>query len=240
MKSEKINFLETLNENHNRFINQLEGTEKVHDKIHSLISELTFYESFIPSFFSKYDGGEGDGIRLIYETMRNEMPRTMFETVDLDFALSKYMEYMEGMEEYITKIAIKNGTGLATESVSEILDNIKFVKERDSQYIDSIFGGKNNEKKEEPYSEAVKELEFLIDFIPKLSEFKEKCSSIQQVFESSNPENGINSSILTLYLESVSNFCHNNIREIISTYYDILESVSTKSSPKKKDEFVLF
>lgn len=240
MKTDKNNFLEIVENQHSHFVTMLENADGINNKIHEFMGELSFYESFIPSFFSKYDGGEGDGIKLIYEKMREDTPKTVFETVDLNVASSKYFEYMEGMEEYITKIVIKNGEGALTESVSDILSNIDYVKERDSQYIESIFGGSNNEKKEEPYSEAVKGIEFLIDFIPKLSEFKENCTSIQKVFESSGVEDNVNSSLLTLYLESISNFCYNNMKEIVSTYYNILESVDSKITKEKTDNFKLF
>lgn len=209
----------------NSFISALESqhetfkTEGVNIK--SLVKNIEFYESYIPDFFSK--NGEAAGIRNMYKAIRESMDcEKSVVCANIDCSANIYREYMEGMINFIFDIS----DATFTESCDELKayeSKFEKAKTKDSLFIESLYGGKLNEKKEMVLSEAVANIEFLIDFIPELQTMKKQCKTL---YESTKRETNeakrtlLDESLVMLY-ESVENYCYSTISNIVDIYTDI-------------------
>lgn len=228
---EKLNsFLEKLNEKHNNLNSNI--------SIDSLVDNMKFYESFIPEFFSK--NGESDGIKSVYSAIKENMVNEK-SIISSDITKSGYIykEYMEGMISFINDIS----NTVMTESVNDLntyKEKFEKAKEKDSLFIDSLYNGKLNEQLEMPLSEAVCNIEYLIDFIPELTIMKNQCVDLNESFndiKESDKKSLINNSLNMLY-ESVDNFCYSTIKNIITTYSNIYDKLFNESSNDKEEEIV--
>ena len=83
-----------------------------------------------------------------------------------------YMEYVDGMMKFIYDI----NNIVVNESTSEELEKFssKFesAKKNDSLFIESLFTGELSKPSDKPLSEAVSNIEFLIEFVPSLNKIK--------------------------------------------------------------------
>jgi hypothetical protein len=81
-------------------------------------------------------------------------------------------------------------------------------------FVKEIFGGKYNEEKQMVMTEAVKNLEFLIDFIPALSDLR-KSGSVLNEFGS---EDSLVKESVGLLCDSVCRYCYESIKTTVQTY----------------------
>ena len=183
----------------------------------TLKSELSAYKDIIPDFFSR--NGESAGIRSMYEKVNDPMYKNKnIDTIDLNIAESVYDDYLNGMYTFIQDL----NTAVITESdVDKYSSKLESAKEKDSIFIESIFGGSLNEKNECTLKEATKDLEILINFIPKIESFYNKSLILS---ESMNNNNDLVNSSIELVCESVSNYAYNVIKNVMTTYYTITEA----------------
>lgn len=228
-------FLEILDSQHEKF-----KTESVN--IDSLINGIDFYESFIPDFFSK--NGEANGIRAMYKGIRESLENEKtINAIDVNKSAEIYNEYMEGMIEFI--LDISNITFVeACDELKIFEEKFEKAKEKDCIFIESLYDGKLNEETEMVLSEAVSNIEFLIDFIPQLKTMKERCINLNESFKNKTENQEIelvNKSLEMLY-ESVNNYCYSTVKNIVTTYYDINDKLFnvTPSSNEEKPMFQLF
>ena len=99
-----------------------------------------------------------------------------------------------------------------TEIGHKYSSKLESAKEKDSIFIESIFGGSLNEKNECTLKEATKDLEILINFIPKIESFYNKSLILS---ESMNNNNDLVNSSIELVCESVSNYAYNVIKNVM-------------------------
>ena len=228
-------FLENLDSQHEKFT-----TGSI--TLESLINDIEFYESFIPEFFSK--NGEAKGIRVMYESIRENIgnEKTIM-CVDVHRSASIYREYMEGMVSFITEIS----NNMMTESAHELNDyaeKLERARTKDSLFIDSLYNGKLNEHIDTVLSEAVMNVEFLIDFIPQLNLMKESCKNLYTTvnYTAENKERTLIDSCMNMLFESVDNYCYSTVKNIVSTYKDIHEKLSETGTVTESEDisFKLF
>ena len=223
-------FLESLKTQHETFKNG-EMT------IESLLDNIACYESFIPEFFSKT--GEADGIREMYTGIRNNLDNEKtIMCIDINNTANIYNEYMEGMSKFITDITAIEITE-ATNELTVFKENFNVAKQNDSIFIESLYDGKlkENEKMEVPLSEAVANIEFLIDFIPQMSMIKESCISLYNSTKE-QPNNDcaelVNDGLKMLF-ESVDKYCYSTISNIVTTYSDIKDKLFNENTEDDTD-----
>ena len=221
-------FLESLLKNHESFVNG--------DKtLNSLIDSISCYESAIPEFFSKT--GEAEGVKAMYAGIRKSLDNEKtISCIDLNNTYNIYNEYVEGMSSFISDIS-ELAAMESTTDLSKVKANFEKAKSSDSIFIESLYDGKlkENEKSEMPLSEAVTNVEFLIDFIPLLSSLKEKCTTLTESVNNTGENECsqlLNDSLVMLF-ESVDNYCYKTISQIVSTYSEINDRLFNESTETK-------
>lgn len=205
-------YLSILEEKHNQIV--LDNS----NPFSALEGCLDYYESFIPEFFSS--NGEAVGIRTMYENIKEDMEVVVGEStihaIDVNKGSYMYDEYLEGMIQFIKEL--KSCDVIQESDQSIYVDKLNTAKKNDSIFIESLFGGKLNSIEEMPVSEAVTNVEFLIDFIPKIKEMKTQCSVLN---ESSTYGNALLNDSMVMLFESVNNYCYSTLKNIVKTYEDI-------------------
>jgi hypothetical protein len=198
--------------------------------VDSLIKNIEFYESYIPEFFSS--NGEAHGIKEMYNGIRQNLgSEKSIICTDVNQSAHIYREYMEGMISFIRDVS----ESVFNESADELaLYEQKFekAKQKDSIFIESLYDGKLNEKTEMVLSEAVANVEFLIDFIPELKTMKECCTALHDSFMNVNHNDKktlLNESLNMLY-ESVDNYCYSTLMNIVNIYTDIRASLFNETA----------
>lgn len=198
---------------------------------------LSFLESTIPAFFSK--NGEADSIHRMYDYL-SDGSDIKLECVDVRTGSQIYTEYMAGMTQFINEI--KGCSSFNEDKMQDIELKMENASANDGIFVDSIFGGATNAKKEITIVEASDNIEYLIDFIPEIKRLKDDVTAITEAVEltpkvSDNHEKLLTESLNMLY-KSVANYCKDNIINIFETYHDIMDKIDNPvvDSPS---EFVL-
>lgn len=199
--------------------------------ITNLISELAYYESIIPVFFSQ--NGEADSIRNMYKNIHESIENgnePIVECVDVNKSYLIYLEYVDGMIKFINEV--KNITDLDGNNVKleEYSDKFNRAKRNDSLFIESLYNGRLSEISGTKVSDAVCNIEFLIDFIPNMKSLKMECISLQDDIESiqDSTKHELLDNCLSMLYESVNTFSYNTIKNVVSTYYSIIESLENE------------
>lgn len=216
------------------YIEKLTAIKESHNSknFNTLKSELESYKSIIPEFFSR--NGEAPGIRSMYEKINDfEYRDKNINAIDLFVAESVYDDYLNGMYTFVQDL----NTAVITESdVNTYESKLNSAREKDSMFIESIFGGNLNGETQYNIREAAKDLEILINFIPKIDIFYSKSLVLS---ESMNSDNALVTNSVEMICESVSNYCYNVIKNVMNTYYKIMESFEESSNESPKQEYVL-
>ena len=131
-------------------------------------------------------------------------------------------EYVEGMTSFITEIGSKQFTAEESD-LGEYHEKLGVAKEKDSDFINSIYGGSLNKPESMPIKEAVENIEYLIDFIPEIGSIHDKCVTLKDTYEGMD-NNILNESLSMLY-ESVENYCYSTVSSIASTYHNIKKTL---------------
>lgn len=199
----------------------------------TLEKELSEYKSIIPEFFSK--DAEGSNIRALYEKMEDKTySDKKINLVDLSISESVYDDYLNGMYTFVSDL----NTAVITESdVDTYSDKLNSAREKDSMFIESIFGGTLNPVEESTLKEATDSLEVLINLIPKIDTFYNKSVILS---ESMKNDNALINSSVEMICESVGNYTYNMIKHVMDTYYDVMESFNDKPDTDTPDNFILY
>lgn len=198
----------------------------------SLVSILGEFKKFIPDFFSK--NGAADNIRHLYSVVReNRFPNKTVKCVDIKNAASVYYEYNKGMLDFITEIITdanyncdnidKNGT---------FKESLAKAKTKDAEFIDSLFGGENNRVEERNLSDALQNIEVLIDFMNEIDTMVKKSQNIINTIENTNCQL-VNDSVFLLY-NSILKYTYKTLDNIIDVYNQINEAINTEDKPEPK------
>ena len=204
-------------------------------------NNIAFYESFIPEFFSKT--GEANNIRKMYKDLRQEKNENKsISCISLTESATIYAEYIDGMTKFINDIKEIEITE-STDDLVPFTEKFNNAKQNDSAFIESLFNGKLTEERDTVLTEAVSNVEFVIDFIDSIKDMKSRCNEIK---ESVNNDNQVKKELLqncyNMLCESVNNYCFNVLKSVISTYNSINDSLysENKKSEIKEEGFKLF
>lgn len=240
-----MNNAELFNELKNRHIK----FEKRENSLEAFSNEMNFYESFIPYFFSK--NGEADNIKNMYENINYDMEdhcEKSISCIDVNRCYDVYKEYVDGMMKFIVDICENGNNDKKLDAFESKLD---IAKNNDAIFIESLYAGKIPDYTihEKPLSEAVQNIEFLIDFIPQLSVLKENCSSLANKIVDCETTNKRKEELLIesmgMLYNSIDQYCYGTLYNILTDYQkinNVLEESAEPSYPKKKkdnDAFVL-
>lgn len=200
--------------------------------VDNLNDELTYYESLIPKFFSKT--GEEQGIRKMYEGVEEKSERTL-TCVDVTRSIPIYDEYLEGMTQYIKDI---KESGFDEDANLETLQaTFESVKDKDSLFIDSLFGGATNKQEEMSVKEAAENIECLIEFIPHIQSMKQLCESVTEGVD--KEPDGVKKELLnktiSMMIESVANYSYSMVKTIFETYDNIMSTLDAEEIPAEPD-----
>ena len=204
-------------------------------------NNIEFYESFIPEFFSKT--GEAENIRKMYtELKKDKNEYKSINCISLTESATIYAEYIDGMTKFINDIQETEITESA-DALTPFNEKFNNAKQNDSAFIESLFNGKLTEERDTVLTEAVSNVEFVIDFIDNIKDMKSRCDMIK---ESVNNDNEVKKELLqncyNMLCESVNNYCFNVLKSVINTYHNINDSLysENKKSEIKEEGFKLF
>lgn len=232
-------------DNEKTFLNELtshyEAFKEKDASIESLVNEIEYYESFIPEFFSK--NGEAEGIRNMYSGVRTMMESNQEKTincVEITKSSDIYFEYMDGMIQFINDIKNLN-TVNDENSLASFTEKFNSAKDKDALFIESLYNGKLNEPSDMVLSEAVTNIEFLIDFIPNLKTMKSNCLTVQEAVKEVDDmtKQSLLNNCANMLCESVNNFCYSTIKAVVDTYNGINDVLTEKVTEQIDDTFVL-
>lgn len=196
--------------------------EDMQSKYQAIKSLLSLYESYIPEFFSK--SGASENIRKIYE----EIDAGAFEgktinTIDMNLSSHIYKEYFTGMMKFAIDIINTCANELSDDVKTTCEEKLQKAHQADNSFIDSLFGGTNNETKECSVKDAVSNIEFLIEFIPMIKDFQ---VSIDQIHDSmQNEKNEMTDSCGLVVFNSIAYYCNKSMMNMIQTY-DMIENLA--------------
>lgn len=141
-----------------------------------VLNELVCYTHIIPEFFS-YDR-EAIKIKELYKKLKDlDFTRNkVISCVDICKAGCTYNEYFEGMVTFINDFISK--AQAENEDLTLIEKQLQTAIQGDPLFIDSLFGGKNNEPVEEELTDAIKNVEYLVDYFETLKTMTKTVSDI--------------------------------------------------------------
>lgn len=211
--------------------------------LESAVATLDYLKSTIPAFFSR--NGEAKSIHNMYDYLSESADepvenQAMIECCDVRKADEIYDEYLTGMEKFINECMQAN---IEDSSLITFKENVETVKLSDSVFIESIFGGNLNEKKEQTLVEASDNIEYLVDFMPKIEEIRNKITSLTEAVDtqimSTDAQKELLRDSLTMMYESVVNYCRTNIENIFETYDGIIKTINNPEGDTSSDELIL-
>jgi hypothetical protein len=231
--------LRELETHHNKFKN-------AHKSLETFNRDIEFYEKFIPYFFSK--NGDADNIKNVYENITYDYEDGCEKTIsciNVNKCYDVYKEtWLDGMYQFISDIRESSDDNL--ENLSRTLT---IAEHNNPVFLTGLYNGEVEECpiEEMPLSEAVSNIEFLIDFIPQLSLLKEEClhtvNTIVNGDYSKDKQNMLIESLNLLY-NSIDDYCYGTLKNILEDYDKIntalFESTESSHTNKEKEEpFVL-
>jgi hypothetical protein len=194
---------------------------------------LSYLESVIPEFFSR--NGEAAGIHKMYDFI-SEGTDLKIECVDVRNSANIYTEYVDGMKAFIDEVK-ESGDINDFAQMKEIEVKLENASANDMIFIESIFGGAVNDKKETSITEASDNIEYLIEFIPEIGRYKSELEATTEAVNltpkhSDNHEKLLMESLSMLY-KSVATYCKDNVVNIFETYNNIIHEID---NPKESSE----
>lgn len=184
--------------------------------------EFKIYSDIIRSFFV----GKQEIIKSIYLFIKNDN-KNIKDVLDINMSKHMYFDYFEGLYEYI-----KNLTCITSDhdiDVEDIMRKNDEIMSRDKDFINSIFGGERNEREDSSISDAMKNVELLIDieentfdfFIDKITKICGKNDTFDTKYKYVI-EKGID-----LFVNSIRYFVFNVIIEILNSYCCVEKSIDS-------------
>lgn len=139
--------------------------------------ELLTYTNIIPEFFSY--NKEALKIKALYKKLK-ELDYTrnrVIPCIDVNRAGCLYMEYFTGMCTFINKF-INEACSENPENLPLMEKQLQTAIQADPIFIESLFGGKNNERCDEELTDAIKNVEYLVDFLDVLTNMRNSVATI--------------------------------------------------------------
>lgn len=202
----------------------------------SFMDELSYYERYIPQFFSKK--GEAPAIRKMYTDIKESKNHVSVPIVETASAI--YSDYLDGMVVFVNEVS--KATSVQESAFDALHDKFEKARKNDSVFVESIYGGSLNQPVDMVLTEACQNIEYLIDFMPRIQTIKNQCQALYESADYITDESTkslMNDSLGLLY-ESVSHYCYNTLRNVLITYEKIEDSLHDgSSSDVTTEQFVL-
>lgn len=227
-------FIEKLDEIRNSGKEYFEDMKSMTENMNE---ELTQYELFVANFFCEKENAES--IRSMYRSLREPVyQERCINCLNMEKSTKIYQEYHEGMNKFLGDITRCYISESVDESQKETFETqLERAKSADHTFIESIFGGKNNERETTLLTEAMKNVEFLIDFLPEITKMKDQCNTIVENVND-NSDSLVKESVRLLY-DSVGEYCYHCLYESVKTYEEIDKKIKEPFEKEKNESFVL-
>ena len=203
-------------------------SEKAYSEINEIntirqkvMEELDSYARIIPDFFSY--NNEAVRIKALYKKL-HELDYTrnrVINCVDVQRADCLYDDYFEGMIKFVDKFINEAGSGGENTSLME--KQLQTAINSDGLFIDSLFGGKNNESQEDKLTDAISNVEYLVDFLQKIDDMKRIVGDICDRATKTTVTYEYVTKSIRLVANSVGSFS----ARVIKTIMDIYEAINT-------------
>jgi hypothetical protein len=202
------------------------------------LEELSAYKTIIPEFFSYKN--EAVRIKELYKKLKglDYARNRVISCIDVGCAGYLYNEYFNGMYSFLDKFFIELGRN--GENVALMQKQLETAIQGDPLFIESLFGGKNNEPSEQVLTDAINNVEYLVDFFDQLKGFDQ---SIADVCNRASELTGYECSIqaVKLIINSTCVFSYRIMSAIMDIYVAIQNSINNKPvAPVEKPEFKVF
>lgn len=194
-----------------------------------LIRYVTQVKSSIAEFFSNRN--VIPEIHTVYNKLSsNANPHNKLSVCDVNLAIHHYNEYFEGLNEFVdVTMGIKSNEldlMAVNKKISEAIIN-------DGKYIDKTIWSEDNACKDESLSECMKQVEFLIDFIPTISEYETKATqNYDKLINIMNDDIELNESkIRVMYLQtrSIMHYLYSIVSYVVQIFYNICMSLKERT-----------
>ena len=178
----------------------------------------------------------------MYEKVEEKQGIKM-ECVDVNKSGSIYQEYLEGMKSFLYDIS-STEVGVSESTMEAFKDKMSKAKNNDALFIESLFSGSSdiNHMVDVDLTEAVQNVEYLIDFIPQMKEIKETCESVSNLLQNVPEQEESKRSLMTegikMMYESVGNYCSSMLKTVLTDYSTISSFVTPSAIPERN--FQLF
>ena len=147
---------------------------------------------------------------------------------DFNIFKNKYKEYADKYT------SLREGDNIDKDAISNMTNR---VSERDTEFIDSIFGGEKNPEAEADIDTAIKNIETLIDIDGDFSKFISISNEICNKVISANTGTYTDAvdEGLKVFFKSISYYNFKCIKEIFETFEKIEESIQTRTPAIDKE-----
>ena len=187
------------------------------------IQELDCYANMIPDFFSYKH--EAVRIKDLYAKLKtlDYSRNKVINCINVDCAGYLYKEYLGGMYTFIGNFFSEVGSNGSNIKMME--NQLQMATQGDPIFIESLFGGKNNEPVELELTDAIKNIEYLVDFLDTLTGIKQMvCDVCNRANELSNYEHSLTA--VRLMVHSVCTFSNRTISAIMDIYNAIQDKLN--------------
>jgi hypothetical protein len=196
--------------------------------------ELDLYANIIPEFFSY--NKEALKIKALYKKLKelDYIRNKVIPTIDVVHAGFLYNEYFAGMNAFIHKF-IDEANSEKPENLQLMEKQLQTACQADPLFIDSLFGGKNNVVADEELTEAIRNVEFLVDFLPIIDNMRMSIKSICEKALPLHDKYGFVIHAVRLVANSACSVSNKIINTIMDTYNDINCCLDDKPVVPQKD-----
>lgn len=216
------------------------------DDLASVFKESMDYyaHKLIPSFFTTKEG-EGRKIKDMYQQLRERVyspviTESKVECIDLNIAGSAYADYLSGMCQFIEEACncAIDTEKYQTESAT-CTEKMNTAKLHDGEFIESIFGGCNNEKQTGTVLESVGNIEYLIDFMETIKQESVQCNEVLKKIQESTTDDATDLLLESarMMTESINYYVYNTVNTVFDSYnaiHSVLEAGRKPVSSKPK------
>jgi hypothetical protein len=215
-----------------------QNTNDINEIRKEALKELDIYTRVIPDFFSY--NSEAVRIKTMYKKLKelDYIRNRVIPCINVDYATRIYNEYLDGMSNFIKDYCEKICRNDCDLSLME--KQLDTAIQGDPLFIQSLFGGKNNESTNEELTYAVTNVEFLVDFLECIKNMINTINCVcDRCMTCPTCPQMVNS--VRLITNSICCFSNCVIDTIMSIYEDINNSLDGKTTKATVDAtFKLF
>lgn len=240
-----MDYVELLQEKYETTKKCMTDAKSVDDLASVFKESMNYYaHKLIPSFFTTNEG-EGRKIKDMYHQLREKVyspviTESKVECIDLNIAGSAYADYLSGMCQFIEEACncAIDTEKYHTESAT-CTEKMNTAKLHDSEFIESIFGGCNNEKQTGTVLESVGNIEYLIDFMETIKQESVQCNEVLKKIQESNTEYATDLLLESarMMTESINYYVYNTVSTVFDSYntiHSVLEAGRKPVSNKQR------